>query len=44
MKVRGEGRAEFDEFKKDFSLAARRAGQDAVSRLVIALGSTAELR
>lgn len=32
-KVTGEGEAEYDEFKHDFSLAARRATKDAFSKL-----------
>lgn len=34
----GEGRAEFDEFKSDFSLSAKRAADDALGKLVKALG------
>jgi hypothetical protein len=34
----GEGRAEFDEFKSDFSLAAKRAADDALRKLVKSLG------
>lgn len=33
----GEGRAEFDEFKGDFSLSAKRAADDALKKLVKAL-------
>jgi hypothetical protein len=35
--VRGEGRAEFDEFKSDTSLSARRAAEDALKKFVLAL-------
>lgn len=35
--VRGEGRAEFDEFKTDTSLSARRAAEDALKKFVQAL-------
>jgi hypothetical protein len=38
VRAMGEGRAEFDEFKSDFSLAAKRASDDALSKLVKALG------
>lgn len=34
----GEGHAEFDEFKSDFSLSAKRAADDALAKLVKALG------
>ncbi len=37
VRVMGEGRAEFDEFKSDVSLAARRASDDALKKLVKAL-------
>jgi hypothetical protein len=42
--VTGSGKAEFDEFKSNFSLAAVRAANDALSRLVTALGEAPELR
>lgn len=32
--VTGEGKAEFDEFKKDFSLSARRASEEAFKKLM----------
>lgn len=32
-KVRGEGKAEFDEFKKDVSLSAKRASEDALLKM-----------
>ncbi len=37
LKVQGEGRAEFDEFKSDFSLAAKRASEDALKKLMKAV-------
>lgn len=37
LRVQGEGRAEFDEFKSELSLAAKRASTDAVRKLVKAL-------
>lgn len=37
VRVQGEGRAEFDEFKGNFSLSAQRASQDALARLVKAI-------
>ncbi len=42
--VSGEGKAEFDEFKANFSLAAVRASNDALAKLLKALGESAELR
>lgn len=42
IKVQGEGRAEFDEFKSDFSLSAKRATEDALSKLVKALTEAAQ--
>jgi len=36
-KVTGNGKAEFDEFKHDFPLAARRASEDALSKLEVVL-------
>lgn len=45
VRAMGEGRAEFDEFKTDFSLAAKRASDDALAKLVKALGAeTGKLR
>lgn len=41
VRAMGEGRAEFDEFKSDFSLAAKRASDDALTKLIKALGSEA---
>ena len=37
VRVQGEGRAEFDEFKKDTSLSAKRASEDALRKLTKAL-------
>lgn len=44
IKVSGEGGATFSEFKSNFSLAAARASNDALSKLVAALRESAELR
>ena len=45
VRAAGEGRAEFDEFKSDFSLAAKRASDDALAKLVKAFGEdTGKLR
>ena len=41
VKVQGEGRAEFDEFKKDTSLSAKRASEDALKKLTKALAEVA---
>jgi hypothetical protein len=41
--VMGQGRAEYDEFKSDFSLAARRAAQDALLQMQELLLSAPEL-
>jgi hypothetical protein len=38
FRVQGEGRAEFDEFKSDPSLSAKRASNDAIKKLVRAIG------
>jgi len=43
-KVTGEGAAEFDEFKKDFSLSARRSTEDALLKLQKSLLAAPELR
>jgi hypothetical protein len=40
----GVGKAEFSEFKSDFSLSAKRAAQDAVTKLVKAMEQSPELR
>lgn len=42
IRVQGEGRAEFDEFKSDFSLSAKRAAQDVLSKLVEAIRAASE--
>lgn len=44
VKVAGEGRAEFDEFKSNFSLAAVRASNDALGKLIKALNESLVLR
>jgi hypothetical protein len=44
VKATGSGRAEFSEFKSDFSLAAKRAAQEAMSNLVKALEASPQLR
>lgn len=44
VRAQGNGRAEFSEFKSDFSLAAKRAAQDAMSNLVKALESAPKLK
>jgi hypothetical protein len=44
VKVTGEGRASFDEFKSNFSLAAVRASNDALSRLIKALRESSSIR
>jgi hypothetical protein len=41
VRVQGEGRAEFDEFKGDFSLSAKRAAEDALKKLVKAVNEAA---
>ncbi len=42
LSVTGEGKAEFDEFKANFSLAAVRASNDALSMLIKALPAASE--
>lgn len=37
VRVQGEGRAEFDEFKSDFSLSSKRAAQDVLARMIKAI-------
>lgn len=37
VRATGDGRAEFEEFKSDFSLAAKRAADDALGKLIKAL-------
>ena len=44
LSVTGNGKAEFDEFKSNFALAAVRATNDALAKLVLALSETSELR
>ena len=44
IKVQGEGQAEFEEFKSNFSLSAVRASDDALKKLVKALAASKELR
>ncbi len=44
VRVSGNGNASFDEFKSNFSLAAVRASNDALAKLVQALGDSPELR
>lgn len=41
LKVKGEGRAEFEEFKADHSLSARRATDDALKKLITAISEAA---
>jgi len=43
-KVKGEGKAEFNEFKHDFSLSARLASKQAFQNLQQAINASAELR
>lgn len=44
IKVSGAGKAEFSEFKSDFSLSAKRAVDDALGQLAKALSESAALR
>jgi hypothetical protein len=44
LKVLGEGAAEFDEFKSDYSLSGRRATEDALMKMQKALLEAPELR
>lgn len=44
IEVTGSGQAEFDEFKKNLSLAANRASTDALNKLQEAVGKSSELR
>jgi hypothetical protein len=44
LRVMGDGRASFDEFKGQFGLAANRAAEDAVKKLIQALGNSPALR
>jgi hypothetical protein len=43
VRVVGEGRASFDEFKSQMGLSANRAAEDAVKKLIQALGSSPAL-
>lgn len=42
VRVQGEGRAEFDEFKGNFGLAGQRASADAVKKLIQALATAGD--
>jgi hypothetical protein len=42
IRVQGEGRAEFDEFKADHSLAAKRASEDVLKKLIKAISDSAQ--
>ncbi|WP_367849618.1 hypothetical protein [Rhodoferax sp. WC2427] len=44
VRVQGEGRAEYEDFKSNFSLSAVRASNDALAKLVTALGESKALR
>jgi hypothetical protein len=44
LQVVGDGHATFDEFKRDFSMSANRAAEDALKKLVKALGASPALR
>ena len=44
IRITGDGRAEFDEFKGNFSLSATRASNDALKRLITALSESKLLR
>jgi hypothetical protein len=44
VKVQGEGSAEFKDFKSNFSLSAVRAANDALAKLITALGASQALR
>lgn len=44
VRVVGDGRASFDEFKADFSLSAKRAAEDVLKKLVKALRENTALR
>lgn len=44
LRVMGDGRASFDEFKSDFSLSAKRASEDALKKLVKAIAEDKALR
>jgi hypothetical protein len=42
IRVQGEGRAEFDEFKSDHSLAAKRAADDVLKKIIKAISDSAQ--
>ena len=44
IRITGDGRAEFEEFKGNFSLSATRASNDALKRLITALSESKLLR
>lgn len=44
LRVVGDGRASFDEFKSDFSLSAKRASEDALKKLLKAIADDKALR
>lgn len=44
VKAKGEGRAEFSEFKSDFSLSAKRASEQVLNNFVKALSENPQLR
>jgi hypothetical protein len=44
VRVLGEGAAEFDEFKKDFSLTSKRAADDVLQKFLKALTESADLK
>ncbi len=44
IRVNGEGKAEFDEFKANFSLAAVRASDDVLAKLIKALRESKEIQ
>jgi len=44
IRITGDGRAEFDEFKGNFSLSATRASNDTLKRLIAALSESKLLR
>lgn len=42
IRAQGDGRAEFEEFKADFSLSAKRAAQDVLRKLIQAIQASAD--
>lgn len=42
VRVQGEGRAEYDEFKTDFSITSKRAAQDTLRKLMEAIKAAAD--